>query len=139
MKVLIDVRSVFESGLGVYVRENISRLSSSDLKIKLLLKREDLPAFYQLDLGYDERDIILIDFDRYSVRNLFHLNRILSQFDLYWMPFLSVAPFSKIRKIVTIHDLCPVSFMKFFGFKIAFLYWILLLIQIYHSVRLPTQ
>ncbi|MGI1970357.1 glycosyltransferase family 4 protein [Shewanella baltica] len=130
-KIVVDARCIFDSGIGVYISEILTRLIKIDgYKVEIILLNEQLSKFLDLKIEVNILDIYLVDFGRYSLKNIYTLNKLLLTADVYWMPALSLTPFSKVRKIVTVHDLCPIAQWKIFGLPTAFAYWCLLGVQL---------
>lgn len=132
-KIAIDARCIFDSGIGVYIREVLTRLAKVNLfEIKVIIHEEQYEHFLKLDI--EPVEIVRVDFGRYSFKNLFSLNDIIKDASYYFMPALSVTPiFSKVKKVVVVHDLCPVALWRLFGIKTAFFYWLILGGQILFS------
>lgn len=137
MVVVVDARCIFDSGIGIYVSEVLSRIKNvSGFKFKVILMRGQQDKFLKLNVNIDSADICLVDYGRYSVKNFYALNKFLYGCDLYWMPTLSFPPISKVKKIVTVHDLCPVALWKIFGLLKALSYWLILGSQLVLSKRI---
>ncbi|WP_445776047.1 glycosyltransferase family 4 protein [Shewanella sp.] len=135
-RIVVDARCIFDSGIGVYIREVLIRLSALNcFEIKVILLNHQLDDFYKLDIPVHQ--VFPIDFGRYSLKNLFCLNHILKDCSFYFMPALSVTPiFSKVKKLVVVHDLCPIALRQFFGLPTAFFYWCILGGQILFSKKI---
>lgn len=135
-KIVVDARCIFDSGIGVYIREVLSRLVSLNMfDVSVIVLKEQQPDF--LKLGIDVNHIHCVNFGRYSLRNLYALNRLLKPASFYFMPALSVTPIlSKVKRIVVVHDLCPIALWRFFGFYTAVAYWSILGVQILFSKKI---
>lgn len=135
MNIIIDARCIFDSGIGVYIREVLSRLSLMPFfRVEVIVMACHVDRFQLLDIKVEK--IHKVDFSRYSIKNIYALNSILSRAELYIMPALSLPPFSKTRKITIVHDLCPIALRSLFGYFTAVVYWILLGWQILLSKRI---
>lgn len=134
-KIIIDCRCVFDSGIGVYIREVLSELVKYEsISIEVILMNNQHEDFLKLNFGVHK--LHLVKFGRYSLKNAFLMNNILSRADFYFMPNLSFVPiFSKVDKILVVHDLCPIALRKFFGRLTATLYYCLLSVQILFSKK----
>lgn len=99
-KVLVDVRMMYASGIGVYIRNLVSRLRKEHIFIIDLL----VPKNYQGEYGND--NIIKTSTPIYSAREIFLLPFLSSGYDLVWSPHYNV-PFFTFRvkkRLATIHD-----------------------------------
>ncbi|ABS09026.1 glycosyltransferase family 4 protein [Shewanella baltica] len=135
-KIIIDGRCIFASGIGVYVREVLSRLIKFNVfTIEIILLKEQLDDFKKLKISVNK--VHLVSFGRYSIKNTYRLNNIICNADLYLMPALSLSPiFSRVKKIVVVHDLCPIALRKIFGTITSFAYAFFLAIQVLSAKRI---
>ncbi|WP_045963042.1 glycosyltransferase family 4 protein [Vibrio nigripulchritudo] len=137
-KILFDARCIFDSGIGVYIRELIFHLEHKDLDLTLMVKNDFFER--KRELNFDGNvNFIIVDFDRYSFKSMYKINRIMKDYELYFMPSLSlppIMPFSRKKVLLTIHDVCPLSKHRFFSKKVSILYYIILYFQISASSKI---
>lgn len=135
-KIVIDARCIFDSGIGIYVREVLSRfIKLNDFSVEVILLSEQIENFTKLNINVNK--IHQVNFGRYSVKNIFGLNKLLSNAEVYLMPALSLSPvLSSVKKVVVVHDLCPISLRKFFGNITAIAYFLFMGIQVLSSKRI---
>ncbi|MBL0443732.1 glycosyltransferase family 4 protein [Aeromonas veronii] len=134
-KIIVDARCIFDSGIGVYIKEMLLVLSNrKHIVIEIVLLPSQLSRFNTLDLKVQK--IHCVNFTRFSWRNLFFMKKIVTKDVIYFMPALAIPPLNfKGRCITTVHDVCPVKMRRFFGAMTALLYWLMLLFQIIISDR----
>lgn len=136
IKLLVDCRMINASGIGIYTKELLKRFYNSDsLDVYILVNSsQKIPS--DINIGNDK--IINTTVHKYSLYGFFKNNKIIKNFDVYFIPFLSVPPvFVKKTKVFsTIHDLCPVAMRKFFGWKTSLLYLCMMLVQCLFSTQL---
>lgn len=105
MKIVIDGRLWFESGIGRYLRNLVTNLQALDgnNEYKILLLKKDLD---KVDIGQNFQKVEA-DFHWYSVAEQYRLPKLLNslQPDLVHFPHFNVPIFYKGKYIVTIHDL----------------------------------
>ncbi|MCF5894079.1 glycosyltransferase family 4 protein [Aeromonas veronii] len=133
--IVIDARCIFDSGIGIYIREILLSLSKkNDISIEVLLSPDQITRFSKLNIGVDK--IHCIYFSRFSWRNVFGLKKYVAKGNVFFMPALAVPPLNiKNKCITTVHDVCPVKMRRYFGVVTASLYWLILLFQIIISDR----
>ncbi|MGB0833765.1 MAG: glycosyltransferase family 4 protein [Psychrobium sp.] len=128
-KILVDARCIFDSGIGIYLQEILMQLGKSECQLSLIVRKEQEAKVRQLDIRISE--FIPVEFGQFSLKNLFSFYQIIKRNQYYFAPSLSIMPLSlSCTKIVTIHDLCPFVYKRFFGFRLAWSYWLLALQQV---------
>ncbi|CAJ1863992.1 glycosyltransferase family 4 protein [Aeromonas veronii] len=134
-KIIIDARCIFDSGIGVYIREMLFSLSKKDnVIVEVILLEQQLPRFNNLCIRVNK--VHCVNFSRYSWRNLFFMKNIVTKDVIFFMPALAIPPLNiKARCISTVHDVCPVKMWKYFGSITALSYWLILLFQMIISDR----
>jgi glycosyltransferase involved in cell wall biosynthesis len=104
-KLVIDARMVNYSGIGVYIKNYISRLlNESSFELTLLGDKDLLSSVFGVDVSFRVVDTRL---PIYSIQEQIMLPRLIPTCDIFWSPHYNV-PFLPIRakkRIVTIHDL----------------------------------
>lgn len=125
MVIAIDTRWIFKefSGIGVYTLEIIKELINLDKENQYILFFSDKEVLDKTaeELKLDEASnfkTMFLDFGVFSIRNQLLLNRILiyNRVDVYHSPnyMIPILPrigkASKIKYIVTIHDIIPLLF-----------------------------
>lgn len=134
-KIIVDVRCIFDSGIGVYIREMLLSLSNKNyVIIEIIILPEQLPRFNSLNIRVQK--VHCVNFSRFSWRNLFFMKKIVARDANFFMPALAIPPLNiKAQCISTVHDVCPVKMWRFFGLMSALSYWLILLLQIIISDR----
>lgn len=131
-KVVIDARCIFDSGVGVYLRELLQRLTKENITIELIINPEQLAPLELLMLCVEK--VHIVNFGRLSIKNLFSLNKLIKHADIYLMPALAVSPInSKVEQVPVIHDICPIRMYKSFGYLVASAYWFILALQLFKA------
>ena len=127
---VIDARCIFDSGIGVYIREMLLSLSKkTNISLEVLLLPEQIAPFSALNISVGK--IHCVNFSRFSWRNMFFLRNYIADKNIFFMPALVIPPLNlKGQCIATVHDVCPVRMRRFFGTTTASLYWLILLLQI---------
>lgn len=134
MNIVVDGRMINDSGIGVYTTELLTLLNENAYSVVVLLNKKDASKHIFTNL-----QVRVVEFGRYSWKNLFYLHKHIKYSDIYFCPFLSVPPlFSSVPVVTTVHDLCPVSQRKVFGLRVAIAYWTLMLLQLVISKRVVT-
>lgn len=133
--IVVDARCIFDSGIGIYIREMLISLSNKEgISIEILLLPWQLSRFSALNI--DVHKIHCVNFSRFSWRNMFFLRNHIADKKIFFMPALAIPPLNlKGQCIATVHDVCPVKMRRFFGTMTASLYWLILLFQIIISDR----
>ena len=122
MKILFDCRAIFDSGIGAYTREILMRLITSQ-DISVIVFKDDLERFQRL--GFNVKKIHLVSYGRFSINNLFSLDKLSHKYDFLFSPtFLLYANRKKL--IVTIHDVCVMDCAIFFPYRYIFYFKILI-------------
>ncbi|ALQ09313.1 glycosyltransferase family 4 protein [Pseudoalteromonas sp. 20-92] len=130
--IIIDARCIFDSGVGVYLREVLQRLIKEDVQIELIMDRAQKAQFEALKISV--KKVHVIKYGRFSFFNLLFLNKLIKHADVYLMPSLTVSPiFSSVQKMTVVHDVCPIRMYKSFGYITAIAYWFMLGIQLVSS------
>ncbi|WP_281601213.1 glycosyltransferase family 4 protein [Escherichia coli] len=135
-KILVDCRLINNSGIGVYIKSMLEELREySDIHVSILVMYQENKVEELCDLI--NGDVIYTRISRFNPLNLFIFNKILSGFDFYFVPFLSILPvriFSgKVKIISTVHDLCPIKVKKAFDWRIIIVYYIIMYLQLKFS------
>lgn len=135
-KVIFDCRMISSSGIGVYSTQIINQLKNDhDLSLTLLIKQCQKSHISSI---YPNLNLEVTKYNRFDIRNIIMNNDILNKYDCYVIPFLSITPafLKNVDIISTVHDLCPVSLKRIFGFKVGVTYWLLLLQQLFISNKI---
>lgn len=136
IKLLVDCRMIDSSGIGVYTKELLKRFSKDELLDVYVLINFDqnLPC----DVIVDVSRIIKTKVHKFSLKSFYKNNSIIESFDVYFIPFLSIPPIfiRKTKVISTVHDLCPVSMRRFFGWKKSVIYLCMMLVQCFFSKKI---
>lgn len=135
-KILVDCRLINNSGIGVYIKSMLEELREySDIHVSILVMYQENKVEELCDLI--NGDVIYTRISRFNPLNLFIFNKILSGFDFYFVPFLSILPvriFSgKVKIISTVHDLCPIKVKKAFDWRVIIVYYIIMYLQLKFS------
>ncbi|MEZ9312017.1 glycosyltransferase family 4 protein [Vibrio sp. 10N.286.49.F3] len=136
MKLVVDARGINDSGIGVYIKNLVPHFN---LKYKGTFKYIVNPqgVLALCDLGVERNNIIIVEFTRFSWKNLFYLNQYITEKEMVFFPCLTVLPvFSCSEFVSTIHDLCPIRMSKHFGIKISIVFYLVMLFQILKSSRI---
>ena len=110
---VIDARCIFDSGIGVYIREMLLSLSKkNNISLEVLLLPEQIAPFSALNISVGK--IHCVNFSRFSWRNMFFLRNYIADKKIFFMPALVIPPLNlKGQCIATVHDVCPVRMRRF--------------------------
>ena len=104
IRLCIDARMLFSSGIGTYLRNILQGLSCvENLDITLIRSKKE-PSFLSFP-------VVFCDAPVYSLQEQIQLLKIIPPCDLFWSPHYNV-PLGSIpakKRIVTIHDVCHLS------------------------------
>lgn len=133
-KILMDCRVIKDSGIGIYTQENL-RLLSENCYVDVICYQNDKD--FIMSISNKINNFIYIDFGRLSLKNQKYIDNIISNYDVFFSPSYILYANRK-KTIVTIHDLCPLDCRRFFGFKIYFIFYIIILFQCIFSKKIIT-
>lgn len=134
--IVVDGRCIFDSGIGIYIREVLASLAKkNNIYIEIILLPDQIKKFSTLKIKVEK--IHCVKFSRFSWKNMFFLKKYIIENKIFFMPAISIPPLNiKSQCITTVHDVCPVKMRRFFGVVTASLYWLILLFQIIISDRI---
>ncbi|WP_440144519.1 glycosyltransferase family 4 protein [Aeromonas veronii] len=134
MKILLDCRAIFDSGIGAYTREILMRLITS-LDVSVIVFNDDLDRF--LGLGLNVKKIHLVSYGRFSIKNIFGLNKLSQSYDFLFSPtFILYANRKKL--IVTVHDVCVMDCRRFFAYRYIIIFKLLVSLNLIFSRKVLT-
>lgn len=131
--VIVDVRCIFDSGIGIYLQE-LLKCMSEKCTVEIVLNKSQEDDFDKLDILISKKHFV--DFGRFSYKNLYYFNRITKNSDCFFVPNLILTPmFLSCPILLTIHDICPISMKRFFGWKKSIQYYFLMGLQMFSATK----
>ena len=110
MKLVIDCRMANKSGIGVYITNIVSHLTSTDLfSVKYICN--DYQIDYLLKTGCEKCSLIIFKSTPFSILEQIEFFFKLPKADILWVPHINT-PFTKFRYkklLVTVHDVFQLS------------------------------
>ena len=114
-KIAVDIRMLNHSGIGTYIRSILPKLISTlpDSLFFLIAHKNLKEELYKL-FAYKNVNIIWVNSEIYTIREQFEIPFKIKKIDLYWTPHYNVPVFlsSKIKKVVTIHDVYHLAYFN---------------------------
>ena len=112
MKLSVDARKLYDSGIGSVIRNILHNLAKTDYQLSLVCKlQDDLNA-----LGYPSNwNYRRVASAGYSVSEQFTMPWALSGSDLAWIPHYNIPLASSVPLVTTIHDVLPLAMPEYFG------------------------
>ena len=114
MKIAIDCRFLYASGLGRYIREIVQRIIPGHPDWVFYLICKNIMDFRVLASNADNAVAILSDTEMYSIKEQFDLPLKIPSVDIYWSPHYPVPLLGTRAKyqVTTIHDVNHLAFIK---------------------------
>ena len=110
--IVIDVRMLNNSGIGVYIEYLVGGLiSAKKYKIILIGNENDINAKFNTNGIYR---VINVELPIYSLKEQFYLPFIIPKCDIFWSPHYNIPllPIVAKKRIVTIHDTYHLAYSK---------------------------
>ena len=122
MKLAIDCRFLYASGLGRYIREIVGRVVPAQPDWLFYLICRNAADFHLLAQGAGNAVLIVSDTAMYSVKEQWDLTLKIPSADIYWSPHYPV-PILGTRaqyQVTTIHDVNHLAFIRELSFPQKF-------------------
>lgn len=117
IKIAIDCRKISDGGIGTYLKNLLHywKKQKVEAEFYLFCCSEDLPLF---DAFKGFAEIIVHDFPKYSVRELFSFRKPLNKYDIdvFFSPHYTLPLAVPCPSVVTIHDLIHLRMPVKYGF-----------------------
>lgn len=110
--IVIDVRMLNNSGIGVYIEYLVGGLiSAKNYNIILIGAEKDIEAKFNKNAIYK---IIDVNLPIYSLKEQFYLPFLIPMCDIFWSPHYNIPllPILAKKRIVTIHDTYHLAYSK---------------------------
>ncbi len=122
IKIGIDFRMSKHTGIGRYISGLVKALKSLDFPYNFVLfGRRDSEALIEGDNRFSFQEV---NIPIYSISEQLNLPRIFRKenLDLLHVPHYNIPVFYKGKIVVTVHDLSPLKFIRFFDSPLKFVY-----------------
>ena len=113
MKIIIDCRKIFDSGIGTYIYNTIPGVIKKlqelpNIDISILVFKNDYCRLYQLfPLGIN---FIKVNYKNFSLREQIYINRLIERDSYFWATSLNYPIFIKKNFLIsTVYDLIPIT------------------------------
>ena len=110
--ITIDCRKLRDSGVGVYLRNNLAKIiAKTSYKFSLIGNQKELHDWLKaIELGSSEISIIPCDASIFSLREQIEIwKKIPKNCDLFWSPFYVIPIIYNGMILVTFHDVFPLA------------------------------
>lgn len=112
MRISIDARKAFDSGIGSVIRNILLKLAKTDYQVSLVCRPQDELQ----DLGYPTNwTYRRVASAGYSIAEQFTMPRALSGSRLVWIPHYNIPLALSVPLVTTIHDILPLAMPEYFG------------------------
>jgi len=112
IKIGVDARMLFSSGIGRFLRGILSELDLQNVATTFFCKESDeaflTHLFPKARIVYDRSDI-------YSIAEQFSPRAKASNIDILWCPHYNIPVLTRAKLFVTVHDVIHLAMPEFFG------------------------